>query len=283
MAFLFYFGPMAFININGKIANADTPALAADNSSYRYGDGLFETAKVSQGDLMLASLHFERLFSGLGLLKYELPAFFSAEKLQEEVLQLCKKNNCSKLARVRLSVYRGHGGLYVGDTKTGYIIGCWPLDENINQLNENGLVVDVYPDARKSCDAFASLKSASHLPYVMAALYAKENKLNDCLVLNEYGRIADSTIANVFIVKDGVIITPALSEGCIAGVMRKYLLEQLGKAGYKIKETQLTIQDIKEADEFFLTNAIRGIRWVGCFGQISYTNNITAEISLLVP
>lgn len=278
MAFLFYFGQMAFITINGKTVAADQPVFAADNRGYRYGDGLFETMKVMDGEIRLDQLHFERLFSGLSLLEYELPAFFSAEKLNEEIKSLCVKNKCEKLARVRLSVYRGCGGLLDGDNKTGYAIECWPLDETLNKLNENGLQIDVYPDVTKSCDMLSNLKTGSHLPYVMAAQYAKTNKLNDCLVLNTHGRIADSAIANVFVIKNGVISTPALSEGCIAGVMRKHLLSQLNKAGYKIEETTLPVQDIEAADEVFLTNAIRGIRWVGQFRNRRFTSKLITEI-----
>ena len=93
------------------------------------------------------------------------------------------------------------------------------------RFNENGLIIDIFPDARKSVDIFSNLKSANYLPYVMAAIWAKENKLNDALILNQHDRICDSTIANVFWVKDNKIFTPPLNEGCVAGVMRRKILE----------------------------------------------------------
>jgi branched-chain amino acid aminotransferase len=282
MAFLFYFVAMAFINVNGKTVPADLPVLTADNRGYRYGDGLFETIKVKEGEVQLNQLHIERLFTGADLLQYDLPPFVTAVKLEEEIKTLCRKNNCEKLARVRLSVSRGSGGLYDGDNKAGYVIECWPLEERLTRLNENGLVIDIFQDAAKACDVFANLKSASHLPYVMGAYYAKENKLNDSLILNTHGRIADSTIANVFVVKDGFLLTPALSEGCIAGVMRRHLLNQLVVAGYKVSETTITIQDVLNADEVFLTNAIRSVRWVKQCREKKYSNIITTEISRLI-
>jgi len=160
-----------------------------------------------------------------------------------------------------------------------YIIECWPLDESINKLNENGLVIDVYPDARKSRDIFSNLKSSNFLPYTMAAIYAKENKLNDCLLLNESGNIADATTANLFIIKDGMITTPALSEGCVNGVMRRYLLERLKgeDRGFKTEESIITIDNLLHADEVFLTNAIKGIRWVKRFRGTTY-GNITSNL-----
>lgn len=273
-----YFHCMNTICINGKIIPADEPVLLASNRGYRYGDGLFETMKVMNGEIILASMHFERLFAGLSLLKFEVPKLLTVQKLQNEILSLCKRNECDLLARVRLSVFRGNGGLYDEDKKLQYIIECSPLNESINKLNENGLIIDIYPEAKKNCDIFSNLKSANFLPYTMAALYAKENKLNDCLVLNTKNNIADSTITNVFIIKNELIITPALTEGCINGVMRKYLLKKLQDSGYRIQESCISIFDIENADEVFLSNAINGICWVSGFRHKLYSNSQSAEI-----
>lgn len=266
------------ICFNGKIVAADEPALLVSNRGYRYGDGLFETIKLAEGLLILENYHFERLFSGLSLLKFEIPGHFTKEKIKAGILQLSKRNGCEKLARVRLSVFRGNGGLYDEDKSLQYIIECWPLSNSVNKLNENGLVIDIFSDGAKSCDKFSNLKSANFLIYSVAALYAKEKKLNDCLVLNTKGNIADSTIANVFTIKDGVIITPGLDEGCINGVKRRHLLNQLRDGGEEVQEMAITVADIEAADELFLTNAINGIRWVRQFGNKNYANTKTAEI-----
>jgi branched-chain amino acid aminotransferase len=112
----------------------------------------------------------------------------------------------------------------------------------------------------------------------MAALFAKENKLNDCLVLNTNGNIADSTIANLFIISNDKIITPSLDQGCINGVMRRHLLTSLRKEGWKVEEAPVSIDTILTATEVFLTNAIKGISWVRQFSNSLYTNKRTAEI-----
>ena len=269
---------MNSIFFNGKIIPGDEPVLLVSNRSYRYGDGLFETMKVVNGIILLAEYHFERLFSGLSLLKFDSPKLFTKENLEQQILQLCRKNKCENLARVRFSVFRGNGGLYDEDKTMQYVIESWPLNNLVKGFNENGLVIDIYPDAAKSCDKFSNLKSANFLPYSVAALYAKENKLNDCLLLNVSGGIADSTIANVFIIKDGIINTPGLEEGCVNGVMRRYLVEKMQKAGYKIQQTSVSANDLKNADEIFLTSAINGIRWVRVFRDKIYTNVTTEEI-----
>ena len=148
----------------------------------------------------------------------------------------------------------------------------------MNRLNENGLVIDVFPDAAKSCDKYANLKSANFLPYSLAALFAKENKLNDCLLLNTAGHIADSTIANVFVISGEIIRTPGLDQGCVQGVMRRHLLAEMKLAGYPVTETAVSVSDFENADEVFLTNAINGIRWVRAFRDKTFTNSRTVEI-----
>jgi len=264
---------MISICFNGRLLPADAPVLPADNKSYRYGDGLFETMKVVKGRISLAALHFERLFSGLEILGYRVPQLLTPGKLQQEIQLLCKNNKCERLARVRLSVSRGNGGIYDETDELQYLIECWPLSESSNQLNENGYSIDVFPDARKSCDVFSNIKSANYLPYIMAARYATVNRLNDCLVMNVHERIADASIANIFLIKNGKLTTPALSEGCISGVMRRYLLQE-----FKAEETILSIEDVRAADEIFLTNAVNGLRWVKEFRNGKYDHQVASEI-----
>ena len=279
MAFLFYFDDMEFVIINGNIVEKNKAGLFIDDHSYRYGDGLFETMKIVKGNILLEDHHLERLFSGLETLKFKIPAFFTNQKISEQVKEVCKKNNCEELARVRLSVSRGSGGLYDCNDKISYLIESSPLEQNHNVSKESGLIIDIFPDARKSIDKFSNLKSANCLSYVMAAIWAKENKLDDALVLNQHGRICDATIANIFWVKDEEIFTPSFSEGCVAGVMRKKFLElPTLNPGFRIQQSVLTEDILLKADEVFLTNAITGIRWVKeCRGKI-YKNTISSKL-----
>ncbi|MGH2553919.1 MAG: aminotransferase class IV [Chitinophagaceae bacterium] len=270
---------MNYINLNGKILSEDTPALLVSNRGYRYGDGLFETIKVVNENIQLGHFHFERLFSGLSMLQMKAPAFITPEILIENILDLCKKNSCNSLARVRLSVFRGNGGMYDDDDDTPqYVIECWPLPQRMPSINESGLVIDIFPHVLKSCDRYANLKSASSLCYVQAACYASANKLNDCLVLNTYNNVADSTIANVFMIKDGKLKTPALHQGCVSGVMRKWLIQKLTEKDFSIEEDVVSQLDLQEADELFLTNAIIGLKWVARLGDKSYTNTLSRII-----
>lgn len=266
-----------YFNYNGRFFANNENVLSKADRSYRYGDGLFETMKIANGNILLEKYHFERLFSGLETLKFKTPIHFTRQKIKEQIRELCKKNKFEELARARLSVSRGSGGLYDCDHKLSYLIECWPLEQM--KFNENGLIIDIFPDAKKSVDVFSNLKSANYLPYVMAAIWAKEHKLNDALILNQHNRICDSTIANIFWIKDNKIFTPPLNEGCVAGVMRKKVLELAPhNPDFLIPESILTEDILLQADEVFLTNAVTGIRLVNKCRSKVYKNTISRRI-----
>jgi branched-chain amino acid aminotransferase len=268
-----------WLNFNGELVEEKKPVLTADNRAFRYGDGLFETMKVVMGSIQLKELHFERLFRGMELLQMRVKGFINAELLEEQVFRTINKNRLSGPIRVRLTMYRGEGGLYeFSGAYAGYVIQVWPLSSSYLALNENGLVIGLYESTKKSADAIANIKSNNYLGYVMAALHSKQNKWNDALLLNSKDRVCDSTVANVFWIKDDVIHTPPLSEGCVAGVMRSHLLQSLPHRGFQVLEKETNISDLLEADELFLTNAINGIRWVKSFNGRDYTNTKTSQI-----
>jgi len=261
---------------NGAFLAADKPVLTAENRSFRYGDGCFETMRVYQGQILLADLHFERLFASLGLLHIEIPPYFTKTYLANLITELCSINDVSGLARVRLTVFRGGGGLYASEENTPhFIIQSWELSPTILELNDIGWSLDICPGIHKSTDSLANIKSNNCLPYILASQYAKQHSCNEALLLNHYERVADTTIANVFMVKKGIIYTPPLSEGGVCGVMRKHLLND--DYPFEMVEKPLAVADLENADEIFLSNAVFGIRWVDRFRDSSY-GNATAAI-----
>ncbi|HVG41169.1 MAG TPA: aminotransferase class IV, partial [Chitinophagaceae bacterium] len=150
--------------------------------------------------------------------------------------------------------------------------------ESMNTLNDVGWKLGIYPLARKSCDAFANLKSANYLTYVLADLYAKENGLDESLVMNSNNKIADGSKTNLFIIKGDELFTPALHQGCVNGVMRHFVIEQCKQNNFVVHQTEVDVSMLRNADEIFLTNALQGIRWVASFGEDNYRNTITSTI-----
>ncbi|RYY57061.1 MAG: hypothetical protein EOO09_03870 [Chitinophagaceae bacterium] len=273
---------MNFVAFNGKYYGADEPLLLASNKSYRYGDGLFETLRVAGGKILLEPLHFDRLYSSLTRLGMVLPKLLTRERLRMIILDLARKNKAEKLGRVRLSFFRGNGGILEGDDEVSYVAEAWPLDPSINEFNSNGLVVGLFPHARKMADAFSAVKTASFLPYSLAARFAKKQQWNDSLLLNQYGRPCDTSIANIFLVKDNRMSTPALTEGCIDGVMRRHLFQVAADNGLILEERELEMDDLYAADEVFLSNSIRGIKWVGSLEGHIYGSHFSGALHTMV-
>ncbi|HEY4064607.1 MAG TPA: aminotransferase class IV [Puia sp.] len=268
-----------FINFNATILPSVTPLLTADNRGFRYGDGIFETMAVKNGRIRLGGYHFERLATGARLLQFEIPFSLIPGQLTHQIQELCERNGHSLSARVRLVLFRKDMGLPdAEDPLPDYIIQSWPLAPGDDELNTKGWSLGIFPDGRKACDPLSNLKSNNYLLYVLAASYARKQGSDDCLVLNSQGRIADSTIANLFYIRQNKIYTPPLSEGCVAGVMRRRLLELLPSAGFECSERPVTIEDLACADEVFLTNALKGIRWIASFRHRTYTHELTTSI-----
>ena len=270
---------MEYFIFNGKLLKSESAIISANSRGLRFGDGLFETIKSINGQLEFVDEHFARLWKGMQVLHFTIPKQFTPDYLEQEIQTLLKKNGHDKMARVRLTVFRGDGGLYdATDHKPNYLVQSWALPNETGSWNSNGLVVGIYTDVKKSCDILSNLKHNNFLPYAMAALYAKKEKWNDAVLLNTEGRLCDTTIANIFLIKDEVIYTPALPDGCIAGVMRRNLIEKLSAAGYKLVEGKLNVDELLDADEVFLTNSIYNMRWVQSIGDKKYGNAQTQKI-----
>jgi branched-chain amino acid aminotransferase len=256
---------------DGQFYRDDKLIVGAGSRGLRYGDGVFETMKVNHDRIQLGNYHMERLFAGLKLLEFECPANFTPDYLLDKILQLSHRNGHSLLARIRLMIHRGNGSLH--DPENHYphhIIQCWSLPAANHEWNVNGLVLGVHRKAKKSMDVLANSKTNNYLGYILAALEAKHQRWNDAIMLNSADRICDSTIANIFLIRDGIIITPKLEEGPVSGIMRRYLIENFITAGIKVEEQAVTEELISDAQEVFLTNSSFGIRWVRTIGNKEY-------------
>ncbi len=269
---------MFFINYNGKILASNTPIIEANNRGLRYGDGLFETIKYQNNQLVLIDEHLSRLWNGMRLFQFEVPKLFTPDFLESQIIELIKKNKHIS-ARVRVTIIRGSGGLYDPMNHTPqYIIETWELPKSTKSLNENGLQCCIFKDSHKTTDIYSNCKHNNYLPYLMGALKAKKEKCNDAIILNTNQHICDSTIANVFIIKNNIIKTPPLSDGCVAGIMRKEVINFLKKESYHVEEQSITINELLDADEVFLTNSIYNIRWVAGIDSSQYNNPLLQEI-----
>jgi branched-chain amino acid aminotransferase len=262
---------MAFICFNGQFLPAGQPVFSAAAPVVRYGDGVFETMKLLRGKVLLFSLHCQRLLKGLELLDMA-HSFPDCSEIEAWIITLAQKNGCIERARIRWGAYRQEDGL------AGFVLEASPLGPEAFCWQEQGWHLDLYTENSKSPGPLGNLKSANYQLYLLAAAAAAKQGADECLVLNAHGHLCDGSRTNVFIYKNGLLKTPALACGGVAGVMRRHLLEFCIATKLPVAEIILTPIDLLEADEIFLTNAIQGIRWVSRFKDREYGHDFSKQL-----
>lgn len=268
-----------YINYNGFIYKDDEAIFTAKNRGFRYGDALFETIRVVNGKPCFLEDHFKRLKKGMDALKMKPGGNISFNDLKDQIEKLLAKNHVNKGGRIRLSVFRSADGFFAPKNQTkSYVIEAKPFEDNEYVLNEKGLVIDTYNELRRCRNQLSQIKTTNSIPNVLAGIYKDENNLDECIMLNDLGRITEAISSNIFLYKNHNIYTPALDEGCMDGVMRRQILKVAGEMNINIFEGMLNGSMLLQADEMFLTNAIRGIQWVGSYRQKRYFNKATKEI-----
>jgi len=201
------------------------------------------------------------------------------EKIRTDITYLINKNKTFSGTRIRLSVFRNDGGLYTPtDNNISYLIETSRLDHDHYHLNKKGLQIDIYKDIKKPTGIISQFKTGNSLLFIMAGNYKKKLKLDDCLLLNERGNLVESISSNLFIVKDNILLTPGIDSGAVSGIMREQIIEAAIKLGITIyDDCDLSVDDLLQADEIFLTNAITGIKWVVAFQERRFFNK-TAKL-----
>ena len=148
-----------FINYNGKIIDEQIACISADNRSFRYGDGCFETIRMMNHSMALMNLHLNRLFFSLQQLQFDVPAHFTPSFITKCMVETAKKNKLEN-CRIRLTIFRGNGGLYDPENHLpNFIIHTYPLNNATPLLNENGLLIDIFRNSIKSADQYSAIKS----------------------------------------------------------------------------------------------------------------------------
>ena len=206
----------------------------------------------------------------------EIPAIFSEKFLRDSIENLLAKNEIRGGGRLRFTFFREGAGTYRPvSNRLGFLLEVEPMHQRIFQLNDKGLSIDIFPELTKEHSVFSPFKMLGNQIYIQASIWAQNHNLNDAFILNPKGKIIEATASNTFIVKNGRIYTPAVSEGCVGGVMRMAVINAAIRVGVPIYESEISTDDITFADEVFLTNAIQGISWVGSFRTKRYFHKLS--------
>jgi branched-chain amino acid aminotransferase len=159
-----------------------------------------------------------------------------------------------------------------------YFIEVEALPNNLFELNETGKIIDIYTEVKKDPNKYAGFKTLNAQLYVMASIFAEEKNWDDALIQNTKQAIIESTNSNLFLVSNGVLYTPSLTDGCIGGTMRMQIINLAVQSKLKVYECTMTPQTLLSADEVFLTNAIKGIEWVASYRTKPYQNGSSRKL-----
>lgn len=268
-----------FVNNNGEVLSNEDFTIRAGNRSYLYGDGVFESVRIINGRPINLKNHFNRLMEGAKRLKMRAPSYYDLEFFETRILELIHKTGITQGGKCRVSLDRSMGGTYLPESnEVEFFIEVMPMEDYGFVLNKKGKEIDVYTEYRKQNDPLANYKTKNGLIYVLAAIAAKEKRLDDYLITNTNNGIIEATASNLFVVSNGVLYTPGLEEGCLAGTMRMQIINLALENGIKVYECNIMPQNLLVADEIFLTNAISGITWVSGYRTKRYFNNVARKL-----
>lgn len=266
---------MQMINFNGTIKK-DTDFSLTTNSAFLYGDALFDTLIFKNNKLVFFEAHYFRLVASMRQLRMEIPPFFTQQYLEDEIRKLIGPNQIED-TRVRTTIYRNNEGLLIPKSNTiNFLIHVSPLKYE----TKASYVLGIYKDNYLTTTAISSIKTTNRIPNVLATIYAAENAYDNCILLNHKKQIAEVTNANIFAIQGNIIKTPALSEGCIDGILRKKLITLINESTeYSIVEGTIDSYELLQSDELFITNSVIGVQPVTQFKKKIYKSNIGKDLN----
>jgi len=239
--------------INGELKPAGEVHISPYDLGLTVGLGVFETMAVYDGKVFAYDLHHARLEHSAQTLGLVVP---DQSMVENAMAQLVRENGCLKgRFRVRVSVSGGVNPMQGGDQPGNVIITVAPAPEPAKLA----ILVPV-PYYINDCTATSGVKSSSYADHLLAYRYALRAGGDEALMLNTRGQLCEGAMSNVFLVRDGVVKTPPLSSGCLAGVTRGIVLSLCKEEGLQVEECDLGERDAFDADELFLTSSLREVQ-----------------------
>lgn len=267
------------INYNGEILSDDT-TISNSNRAFLYGDGVFETLKIANNKILFLENHYFRLMASMRIVRMQIPKNFTLEYFEEQILNLAKTNNCQNSARIRFTVFRNDGGFYLPKTReVSFLIKAASLDNVLYSFTNEKYEVDLYKDFFVTKHLLSTLKTTNKMINITGSIFAEENDLNNCLLLNNDKNIVEALNGNLFMLIGNKLLTPSLEEGCLNGIIRNQLLQLAGKLeDIEIIEGIISPFDLQKADELFITNIIVGIQPITKYRKKEYTTNLSKQL-----
>ncbi|RKS13502.1 aminotransferase class IV [Flavobacterium sp. 120] len=267
------------INFNGTIVSEDANILT-QNRAFLYGDAVFETVKIINNKILFFEDHYFRLMSSMRVVRMEIPMNFTMEYLEEQILSLVAKNQVLNSSRARITVYRNDGGYYLPQNNSvSFLIHSIALENTLYSIEKKQYEVDLYKDFYITKQLLSSIKTTNKIINITGSIFANENGLDNCLLLNDSKNVVEALQGNIFMLLGNKLVTPPVSEGCLNGVMRKQILSLAKKLGnLEVVEEVISPFDLQKADELFITNVIKGIQPITQYRKKAFSTNVSVEL-----
>ncbi len=264
------------LNFNGKIISKNNFQLNYKNRGFNYGDSIFDTSKYLNNEILFLEDHYFRLMASMRMLRMKIPMNFTLDFFKNEILKTIQANNLTNNARSKFTVFRNEGGLYTPNNNTvSFIIEV----EQIKVNNKSNYEIDLFKDYYVNSDLLSTLKTNNRIYNVVASIYAKENNLDNCILLNHDKKVVEANNANIFLIIENKVITPPLSDGCLNGIVRKKIIESIKGIGeFIFEEKSISSFDLQKADSVFLTNSIIDIQTVTKYRNKEYNSYLVDMI-----
>ena len=265
------------VNLNGTLTS-NTHQLATGNRGFAYGDAVFETLRVVNNRIIFWEDHYFRLMAGMRIMRMEIPMSFTMEFLEAEILKTIEASKLKESsARIKFSVYRESEGFYTPiSNDIGYVVSAQELKQSHYKLNTDKYRVDIFKDYPVAPGLLSTVKTNNRALNVVGSIYAQENDLDNCILINTNKQVVEALNSNLFLVHGNTIKTPPILDGCIKGIVRQQLVEIIkGIEGYNLEEASISPFEIQRADELFLTNSIMGIRPVTVYRKKEFKNTMS--------
>jgi branched-chain amino acid aminotransferase len=211
----------------------------------------------------------------------EIPMHFTMEYLEAQIIDTVNANQCSDSARVRITVYRNEGGYYLPETnQISFIIQATSMSNSLYSYEAISYEVDLYKDFYIAKQLLSTIKTTNKIIHVTGSIFAKENGFQNCLLLNDEKNVVEALQGNIFMLMDGKLITPPITDGCLNGILRKKILSLAKSIEYIVLvEASISPFDLQKADEIFITNVIKGIQSVTKYRKKEYNTNLAKQLT----
>jgi branched-chain amino acid aminotransferase len=245
------------ISYNHALYDESTGAIHAFSRAVHYGDGVFETMRARGEKVFRLDSHLERLCSGLTVLRIPLP---DIQKLKTSVNDVLRANALSEATLKIIAFRSGPTGPTPPETYAPCtLITVDRLDRDILGRNAAGVSARIVAIRRNTTSPLCAIKSLNYLDNICGRMDARDHGDHEALFLNQHGLVAEGATSNIFAVQDGALRTPPLSSGALPGITRRILFEITGELSLACDERDISADELKTADELFLTNAGSGI------------------------